>query len=590
MSFSTGFNNTFRSLDNAFQWRASQKENARQFDTTFGENQRQFDATHDERTRVNDSLIDLNTARIQNVREATKAAEFANQFAEQTLADRVAQEANARRLGQLNNDHQSMLNDRVRLTQDSAIRAANSKFDLETYTNELSVATEQGKQSDFMLAHLDDDPAVIAADPKRASALLATLTAAGAGTGVGMDVATVVVATDEDGNLILDEQGRHMYQGIGKRAGGKGFEADTDEDGIVSQDELAEYLAQVREQLATKANAAGRNETFRRNAERYLGAGASGGQAPARPQAPAGPQLMSEDIQAMEAEGSKLAAELERIQSDSKVIANVIGKLIESGQEKGAQEYAERYKELSDREQQIEAQLKGINDSLQGGMAPAPEQGNRRTLADITQSAVSDFVSRAQAGQRLDGARWGTTQLDNMAATGSPNVSAKDAATIQKDARKAFDDMMENVVTAGGYVKYEDPKTGKVTQVNLSNTQGQAIKRQVMLLLDRGDPVISRLARDSYRLEELAAQVGDATYGGKLPPVVSAELTQMYETVSAKDVGAVAARIVNVEGINVKDMSRDQLEDIYLRAARVVSEGGGVGDVKAAAGRALGQR
>lgn len=567
MSFSSGFSAGF----GAFEGR-------RQFNEKLSTQKDQFNRTFAETQRVNDSKIDLNTATLAKIKVATRGLEQANELRDRTMEDSV-------RLSRANADladeqvtAAQLTNERSRRTQESTIAATNATNAKKAYDADLDVALKRGGMSDQMLSHfetLSDDE--IAADPGLLSRFFGTVSGSSRFTGEGLAEDDLVMPRPVSVN------GQTMYQNMISKGQGGGFEVERDENGkpvLYSQEDVADMVAELRGGLNQKAELAGLGNARTEKVARHLGTLGYGGPTSAPQATASGP--LPEEVDPLKERMTELQSKREWVQSQIDDRQKAVEKLASYGTV-DLKPYVAEIQKLNAQAEQLDAELSDTTAQLENLTAPKPapadnSAGGFRTLG---------MATAVRNAERLAGETWGADDITNFAATGRKGTSPSDVA-------KASGDRMEDLtklITNSAAIVVSD-KQGNPVERKLPNSLGRDAAAQI-LELKKTDPYVAAITQpgNEHLLVPLVQNAVAATNGGKLPLVISPAITKAMETVAAADLGRVAYQMAIADGREKDDLSKPEVEQLYLRAATVLNNRKATGpltedEVKALAGKA----
>ena len=566
MAFSDGFNNTLRSLDSAFKWRAAQEENARQFDTTHAEN-----------VRVNDSRIDLNDAQIARLRALTKLSDQEVDFNDQMNPLKVENQG-------LINEGQRGLNEGRRLTNETAqlqldenratsgtrVAATNAQnrftaFDEATKKHEGRATNSKN----LMLSLAKEDGSLptgqeLVSDPKAFARAIATMSASSEITDGGFDANSIALMMPhyENGQLA-------GYIAVEESTPGGPLRVDpeaVDENGqprIIPLEEAAQIYDAMVTRLDQSASWGAKGGSARDRMVLGQADAVVRGQLGSRPSPQALPKgfenLSAEQI---EAEGTRLQAELDNLEAQRASLAKASKRtqarrlglpgnngrfgnfgpdipLTEDEKQKMA-ELDSQTSRIRERLGQIGAALQTMQDN-----AAVPEQQSVwDTQLETGKRRLGDTVRRNEA---LTGANYTAEQTRNLMTTGRADKTPKQA---QADFAERVSDVSDMVAeTAVG--QHRNTNTGKWTKEDYA-VSAQALQAQVESLA-YSNPTFAQMVRNP-QYDGLMRQLGMnamalAGPGGTPNLLVAYQLFQ--ENVDTTNLGRIMQRtfaMVNPEG------------------------------------------
>jgi len=552
MSFSQGFSSAFRSIDGGLQWRASQKQQQEQYDSTLAETQ-----------RVNDSRIDLNAADMKRIaslvslnnQEYSQLAELHPLEVENAGLKNRRAEADTRSV-QLGNRHLGQKIDEFGRTTDARVAATNDINQQEGHTARTTQKLNESMNSRDALASFSDaDGRVIPGEElvKDGRAFSEAFAIAGASkhlTGGGSVPYMKEIIEDgrPTGEFYLLEE-----------SAGAGSPYQFDDDAIDENGEPRRFSSQeaahiyntmvgkLKQTASWGGKGPAKDEAIDQQARRSVGLGQG---APSTSQIEQEGQAIQTEIAAIQERLATLPQQAEAGASP-RSMWDTINKGPGAGEGQGATygQSVER-KQLETRAEGLMAQLQELG-KMSGASQLAEERGRQSTNVG-----------------RVNGAQLDSDQNRNLWQTG---FAGKSPAA----ARKAKDDQWKDIKTAtlkaASYTGAD--ANGNPKDVALANSAGNDAYAQLRALYDGGDPYVRKLI-DEGRDGEMIALVRTSmsmSGNGRLPINLSAALTTGMEGAAAEDVGRVAVAMAEADGKKLGSLSRDEVQSLQERAARVLS-------------------
>lgn len=524
MAFSEGFNNTFRSLDNAYRWRSNEAENARQFDLTHGEN-----------VRMNDSRIDLNEAQIGRLQALTKLVSQEVDFNKQTNPVRLEGLNLENENRRLLNTNQRTQNEtaQLQLTENQAtsqgrVDATNAQNRTDALLQKIAELRGRATYSqELMQTFVKEDGSMptgieMAQNPKDYAAAIATMSASSeiTGDGFGEDSIALMKPHYENGKFV-------GYIAMEESTPGGPLRVDPDsvdangEPRVISVEEAA----QIYDALLGKLNQSASWGAQGGSARDRLVLGQARDRATAladpKPQAlPVAEEYQGRKVEELQAEGDALEAQLAELQAQREALTqsrqragsrtlgqngqngvfgetglNVPSTLTEVEQEQMA--------ELDQREQVLKGQLAALTQNLQAigqNETLGQRQNSWQSAVEQTARSLRDVVRRNES---INGANYTAEQNRNLWTTGRSDTTPEAA---QADFAKTVNNLANTLADGATFTVYED---GKLKTV--ADKRGGEHLRSQLTTLANSDPQFKAMVKDP-RLHGVIQKIGlDAT-------------------------------------------------------------------------------